>query len=83
MLDSDSLPAATIFDAGNTFDNTIALESNELLLFDGAYTANSTLYKDYRGLYNKTVDGAAQSGTNDSKTNASFPMTHINGHCLN
>ena len=73
LLDSDSLPAATIFDAGNTFDNTIALESNELLLFDGAYTANSTLYKDYRGLYNKTVDGAAQSGTNDSKTNASFP----------
>ena len=51
-------------------------------IVDGAGTANSTLYKDYRGLYNKTVDGANQE-LMIQKRMRPFRMTHINGHCLN
>ena len=72
LLSSDDLPDPSTFLVANAFDNTIGLESNELLLFDGIFTSDSTLYKDYRDIYNKTVAGAKQPGINDSKTNVNW-----------
>jgi hypothetical protein len=72
LLSPNDIPDASTFLIANAFDNSIALESNELLLFDGVFTSDATLYKDYRDTYNKTVGGAKQSGINDSKTNVNW-----------
>ena len=56
--------------AAVTFDNTIALESHELLFFGGEITTTNTDYKDYRILYNQQIND--NTITNTSLTNASW-----------
>ena len=52
------------------FDNTIALESHELLFIGGEITTTNADYKDYRVLYNQQINN--NTITNTSLTNASW-----------
>jgi len=56
--------------AAVTFDNTIALESHELLFFGGEITTTNADYKDYRVLYNQQINN--NTITNTSVTNTSW-----------
>ena len=52
------------------FDDTIALESHELLFIGGEITTTNADYKDYRVLYNQQINN--NTITNTSLTNASW-----------
>ena len=56
--------------AAVAFDDTIALESHELLFFGGELTTTNADYKDYRVLYNQQINN--NTITNTSVTNASW-----------
>jgi hypothetical protein len=56
--------------AAVTFDNTIALETHELLFFGGEITTTNADYKDYRVLYNQQINN--NTITNTSLTNANW-----------
>ena len=65
-----SLAHNNVAGAAVAFDNTIALESHELLFFGGEITTTNTDYKDYRVLYNQQIND--NTITNTSVTNASW-----------
>jgi hypothetical protein len=67
---SGSLAHNNIAGAAVAFDNTIALESHELLFFGGEITTNNSDYKDYRVLYNQQINN--NTITNTSVTNTSW-----------
>jgi len=57
-LAHDNLPATGFDGAGNKFDDNIALESNEMLTWNGNLTTDATRYNhDYRALYNQNISG--------------------------
>tara|TARA_B100000575_G_scaffold191104_1_gene154191 strand:- start:3736 stop:22587 length:18852 start_codon:yes stop_codon:yes gene_type:complete len=67
---SGSLAHNNVAGAAVAFDNTIALESHELLFFGGEITTTNTDYKDYRVLYNQQINN--NTITNTSVTNTSW-----------
>jgi hypothetical protein len=67
---SGSLAHNNVAGGAVAFDNTIALESHELLFFGGEITTTNTDYKDYRVLYNQQIND--NTITNTSVTNASW-----------
>ena len=57
-LAHDNLPPTGFDGAGNQFNDSIALESNEMLMWDGNLTTDATRYNhDYRALYNQNISG--------------------------
>jgi len=67
---SGSLAHNNIAGTAVAFDDTIALESQELLFFGGELTTNNSDYKDYRVLYNQQINN--NTITNTSVTNTSW-----------
>jgi len=55
-----------------TFNNTVQLPSQELLLWDGNFTSDSSKYVDFRGIYNKNLAGSVQATGYESVTTTSW-----------